>query len=383
MKRLLDGAMGSGFVQGFCLLTLATLLSACAVSREIASPSWSPNPAYEWRLPQGFPVPRVPADNPMSAAKVELGRHLFYDKRLSLDGTASCATCHRQEFAFTDGEARAVGVTGELHPRGAMSLANVAYSVTLGWDDPHLERLEEQARIPMFNTEPVELGLAGREARLMTELRQDPRYQDLFDSAFPAINGIMELPHVLDGLAAFQRTLISGDTPFDRWLAGNEEALSPEARQGSQLFFSQRVGCFRCHRGFNLSGPADFEGAKDTEKVFLNTGLYDEDGRGAYPASNTGLHRFTGNAEDMGRFRIPTLRNVALTAPYMHDGSVGTLSEVVDIYAAGGRTDSPFKSPNVKPFQLSENEKEALLRFLESLTDLTFIRDPHFADPWQ
>jgi hypothetical protein len=148
-----------------------------------------------------------------------------------------------------------------------------------------------------------------------------------------------------------------------------------------RLFFSARLGCSGCHGGFSLSGPTVYAGSRPAAPLFHNTGLYDLDGRGAYPAGNPGLRRFTRRAGDMGRFRAPTLRNIALTAPYMHDGSVATLSEVIDLYAAGGRTASPLKSPRLTGFRLSTGEKQDLLDFLASLTDQAFVTDPRFSDP--
>ena len=368
-------------------LTLATLVAlSCAVAtgcvpREdpMTSP---PADAYEWRLPRGFPRPRVPADNPMTAAKVELGRHLFYDRRLSATSNYACASCHRQELAFTDGQPQAVGATGQLHPRSAMSLANVAYNTTLGWDDPSLVHLEDQARVPMFNTKPVELGLSGRFRHVASALRTDPLYQRLFSEAFPLARRPFALKNFLKALASFQRTLLSGNAPFDHWLAGEKEALTPAAHRGMKLFFSSRLGCFGCHRGFNFSGTVTYEGASEEAPIFINTGLYDMDGHGSYPQPNTGVHRLSGKIADMGRFRPPTLRNVALTAPYMHDGSVATLQQVIDFYAAGGRTDSPLKSPRLRGFELNANERADLLRFLDSLTDTSFLDEPRFADPF-
>ena len=347
--------------------------------------SSAPAPAEPWQqnLPRGFPPPKAPADNPLSAAKVELGRYLFYERRLSINGEASCATCHRQERAFTDGRARAVGATGELHPRGAMSLANVAYIPTLGWDDPETRRLEDQARIPMLNRRPVELGLAGRVRRVVERLRADPLYRRLFAAAFPEKRRPFSLESVVQALASFERTLISGKAPFDRWRAGETGALTPAARRGMKLFFSSRLRCFECHRGFNFSGPVTYEGESTAPApVFLNTGLHDLDGHGAYPPSNPGLYRFTGRPEDMGRFRVPTLRNIAVTAPYMHDGSVESLAEVIDLYARGGRTSSPLKSGRLRGFEISESEKADLLAFLDSLTDVEFLHDPRFSDPF-
>src|SRR5262249_37414623 len=146
--------------------------------------------AYHWDLPRGFPLPRVPADNPMSDAKVKLGRYLFYDKRLSVNGMQACATCHRQGTGFTDGRGIGVGATGQNHSRSAMSLVNVAYGAALTWSNPTLKSLEEQALIPMFSNHPVELGLRGREELLLNTLKSDPVYQSLFPSAFPQVKSL-------------------------------------------------------------------------------------------------------------------------------------------------------------------------------------------------
>jgi cytochrome c peroxidase len=341
--------------------------------------------AYSWELPPGFPGPAVPKGNPMTPAKVELGRRLFHDPRLSGDGTMACSGCHRPELAYTDGRARAVGATGEKHPRSAMSLANVAYAATLGWDDPGLTQLEDQALVPLLNEHPVEMGVSGREGEVVARLRGDSTYRELFAAAFPGDDDPFTLVRVTQALAAFQRTLISGDSPYDRWAyRGEVDALTPRARAGAALFFSRRLSCFRCHAGFNLSGEVVYEGAERTESSFHNTGLYNLDGAGAYPEPNTGVHRLTGRPEEMGKFRAPTLRNIALTAPYMHDGSLTSLEEVVDHYASGGRViedgpdagdgrTNPLKDPLVAGFELSPEERSALIAFLRSLTDDRFI----------
>lgn len=349
---------------------------------------------YAWSLPKGFPLPVVPAENPMSDAKVELGRHLFYDARLSENGTQSCASCHRQERAFTDGATVATGSTGEAHPRNSMSLTNVAYETTLTWANPLLFTLEAQALVPMFGTEPVELGLNGRENELLARLRAVPRYVELFDTAYPGVADPFSVGNLTSALACFERTLLSGSSPYDRYLyRGDENALSPAARRGRVLFFSEKLECFHCHSGFNLQDSANFAGNQFPEARFHNTGLYNMDGLGAYPAPNTGVHELTGRPEDMGRFRTPTLRNVAVTAPYMHDGSLATLEDVLDHYAAGGRTipdgpyagngsESPLKSPFMIGFTLTPEDREAVLAFLESLTDEAFLTNPRFSDPW-
>jgi cytochrome c peroxidase len=329
----------------------------------------------------------------MTPAKVELGRHLFYDRALSGNGTYSCASCHQQELAFTDGRARALGSTGEIHPRSAMSLANVAYSATLTWADPTLTRLEDQMLTPMFNQDPVELGLAGQEAALLERLGSNHRYPPMFAAAFPENSDPITLLNLRRAIASFERTLLSGDAPYDRLVyRGDSGALSASARRGMKLFFSDRLNCSRCHGGFTFSGPIAFEGLEPIAPTFHNTGLYNLGGIGAYPEDNTGLFGFTGKEEDMGRFRAPTLRNVELTAPYMHDGSIATLSEVLEHYAAGGRTliegpaagvgrENPHKSDLIRGFDLDESQKNDLIEFLKSLTDRSFVTDPRFSNP--
>src|SRR5262245_40386529 len=190
---------------------------------------------YSFDLPKNFPRPRVPADNPMSAAKVELGRHLFYDKRLSENGTQSCATCHEQARAFTDGKGRAVGSTGEVHPRGAMSLVNVAYASSLTWGNPSVTRLEDQALVPMFSDHPVELGLRRPGTALLGALGGVDRYRQLFPASFPGEPDPITVANVVRALAAFERTIISGSSPYDRYHFDRDDAaISPSARRGEQ-----------------------------------------------------------------------------------------------------------------------------------------------------
>jgi cytochrome c peroxidase len=268
-----------------------------------------------------------------------------------------------------------------------MSLTNVAYNATLGWDDPALTRLEDQARVPLFNTQPPEMGVTGRDAAVLARFKGDDRYRALFFEAFPEDEDPVTMRNVTYALAAFERTLISGDSPYDRWAYGGEvDALDPEARAGARLFFSRRLNCFRCHAGFNFSGPVVYEGSAEPAARFHNTGLYNEDGHGAYPAPNTGVHRHSGRAADMGKFRAPTLRNIALTAPYMHDGSVPTLEAVLEHYALGGRAGyrnshagilpmGAATDPLVAGFKLTPEERRELVAFLHALTDISFVRE--------
>lgn len=351
---------------------------------------------YEWDIPSPFPKPPIPADNPMSAVKVELGRRLFYDNRLSVTGDRSCAACHQQALAFTDGRARAEGATGELHPRGSMSLANVGYLPALAWANPALTSLEDQALVPMLGTEPVELGLGGHETELLERLRADTLYRRLFPAAFPGSRDAVTLRNVVHAIASFERTIVSVRSPYDRYrYGGDTNAISAAAKRGERLFFSgQRGSCFQCHGGWNFSGAVRFAGDTSARAAFFNTGLYNLAGASSYPSPNTGVHQATGRAEDMGKFRPPTLRNVAVTAPYMHDGSIATLGEVLDHYAAGGRTiasgplagvghDNPNKAPNVHGFAMTPAERADLIAFLESLTDTAFLHDPALGNPWK
>ncbi len=343
--------------------------------------------SFQWDLPPGFPPPRVPPGEPMTPGRVDLGRHLFYDTRLSGNGTQACAGCHRQELAFTDGRRRAVGSTGEVHARSSPSLANVAYNVSLTWADSGRRSLADQALVPMFGRHPVELGLAGREGELVARLQEDPRYVRLFRAAFPDDRAPIRIENVTRALAAFERTLISANSPYDQLVyQGRMDALSQSAWRGMRLFFSDRLACARCHSGITFSGPIVFEGLKTrVEPAFHNTGLHDLDGPGARPDEDTGLRAVTHRRADTGGFRAPTLRNVALTAPYMHDGSLATLDEVIEHYAAGGGAgrDSRYKSPLIRGFVITPTDKQDLIEFLRSLTDAGFVSDPRFTDPWR
>jgi cytochrome c peroxidase len=349
---------------------------------------------YSWSLPKGFPKPRVPADNPMTAPKVELGRHLFYDTRMSVNGKASCATCHKQELAFTDGKMVAVGTTGEQHSRGAMSLVNVAYSAVLTWSNPRMKELEQQALVPMFGVHPVELGLREDDDRFLSVMRSDRKYHELFPRAFPEQADPFTVANLVKAIASFERSIISARSPYDRYHYGRDDsAVSESAKRGEILFFSRNQSCFQCHSGFNLSGDTAFEGHELREAAFHNTGLYNVAGALSYPLPNVGIFEFTGVPSDVGKFKAPTLRNIALTAPYMHDGTIGTLEEVLDHYAAGGRTigsgssagvghNNPYKDPLIGGFKMSDQDRNDLIEFLKSLTDEAVLRDPRFANPW-
>ena len=291
----------------------------------------------------------VHAGNPYAA---ELGRRLFYDKRMSGNGAQSCASCHRQELAFTDGRAVSIGSTGQKHARSAMSLVNVAYSPVLTWIDPTMRSLQKQALVPMFGENPVELGT--REAEFLRVLRSDPVYLDLFPRAFPEATEPFTIANVATALAAFEQTIVSTRSAYDRYYYGGEaNAISDAAKRGEVLFFTDGLGgCFRCHNG-----------------KYFSDGQY----------HNTALA-----ADQEQKFKTPTLRNVELTAPYMHDGSIPTLEDVVEHYAAGGRAhENPRKDARMKPLPLTRQNKADLVEFLRALTDRGVIADPRFSNPWE
>ncbi len=347
---------------------------------------------WRWDLPGNLPPPTVPADNPMNSAKVELGRWLFYDTRLSVNGTTSCASCHMQELAFTDGRARSVGATGQLHPRSSMTLVNAAYASRLTWANQLLAKLEDQALTPLLGDNPVEMGMGGRETIIVEMLKSEPRYSELARRAFPTDADPHSVLNAVRSIAAFVRTIISYDSPYDRHLAGDEDAISESAKRGMDLFFSERLECFHCHGGFNFTDSTTHANSRVDQVGYHNTGLYNIDANGSYPEENTGLFDMTGERRDMGRFKAPTLRNIAVTAPYMHDGSAATLDDVIDHYQRGGRAIldgplagdgrvSPYKSNFIRGFELNESERDDLLAFLHSLTDENVLTSERWADP--
>jgi len=286
----------------------------------------------------------------MSAAKVALGERLFFEARLSSTGRYSCASCHEPAHAFAQALPRARGATGDLLPHNAMALVNVAYNIRFGWTRSGARSLEEQMRQPMLNEHPVELGLAGREALVCQELSQDPAYAAAFSAAFPGAAAPVTFAHVIAAIASFERTLISGSSPFDRYVFnGEHQALTEQAKAGMRLFFAARSGCARCHSGFNFAGNwRDAQG-------------------------ETGPASFARNGTSTQPLRVPTLRNIALSAPYMHDGRFATLAAVLDHYSALARRGVlPDRRLPRTPF--ADAERAALIAFLESLSDESFAR---------
>lgn len=302
----------------------------------------SVSPSYSG-LQRAFPALIEPADNPTTAEKVALGRLLFFDPVLSENNDFACASCHHPDLGFSDGRTTAMGAHETELARNAPTLWNVAFAKNLFWDG-RLQSLEAQAEMPL--THPDEMGV-GDTAALVAELQAIPEYQELFAAAF---NDGITFDNVERALAAFQRNLISDNSPFDQYAAGDFNALTPSQRRGLALFRSGATRCFECH-----SAPTF---ATDTFRV---VGVESDDpGRAAIA-----------NDGDFGAFKVPTLRNIALTAPYMHNGSMATLEEVLDFYAEGGGRAHGAEKVDVfvQGFEMSEQEKADLLAFLMALTD--------------
>ncbi|UOQ96836.1 cytochrome-c peroxidase [Hymenobacter sp. 5317J-9] len=330
--------------------------------------------AYVLDVPRYFPtLPAEPADNPLTQEGVALGRQLFYEKALSLNSQVACASCHRQELAFTDGLARSVGVAGTQTRRSSMALSNLAWEPKLMWDGS-ATGLESQARLPIENPLEMHQSLSAGVARLQAT----STYPALFRKAFGS-STITEA-NTLKALAQFERTLVSSNSRYDQFLNGNRTALTATEQEGLVLFTThpdplKRIrggNCGDCH-----SGPLQ------TNLTFSNNGL-------DAALTDLGLGAITGQASDNGKFRVPSLRNIALTAPYMHDGRFPNLDSVMAHYNEHVALGTPNLDPQIQVasntvggtrLDLTRAEKAKIVAFLRTLTDSTFIRDPRFAKP--
>lgn len=348
---------------------------------------------FEWDLPAHVTPPKVPTDNPITVEKVTLGRVLFHDFQLSIDGGRSCGICHEQQKGFTDGFVKAVGTFGDRHTRNTPTILNVAWRAPLNWRDPELFSLEDQLLGPLMGTDPVEMGMADNEPLLLERLADFDPYPALFSSAFPGDDEPITLTHMVHAITSYERTLTSFDSPYDRYLAGDAGAMGEAAERGMALFESERLGCTACHSGLLLDRPLNDDGEAEGTSGFFNTGQYNTDGLGAYPVDDQGLLVETGSPGDMGKFRTPSLRQVADTEPWNHDGTTATLGAVIDNYARGGRwvqsgnnpgdgAESPIKDDRITGFTLSETERSDLLAFLHALSDPSVLVSDPPQDPF-
>jgi len=295
------------------------------------------------REPLGLPSIEWPKDNRFSTAKVELGRYLFYDKRISADETISCATCHDPKYAFTDGAAVSTGINGQKGTRSAPTVINRAFSLAQFWDG-RAATLEDQVKGPMAN--PIEMG--NSHEMVVSSLKGIAGYLPLFAAAFGSPE--ITIDRAAMAIATFERTILSGNAPYDRYKKGDKKAMSPEQVRGMSVFFD-KAKCDRCHENSNF-----------TLNAYANLGIGTDK-----PDPDVGRFAITKDPRDWAVFKIPTLREIEHTAPYMHDGSLKTLEEVVDFYDKGG-TPNKNLDPNVRKLNLTDLEKKDLVAFLKALS---------------
>jgi cytochrome c peroxidase len=331
--------------QTFKLLICAGVLAFCAAQFMTTAEAQKASKASRTKgnLPLGLVESTWPAENPYSAAKMELGRVLYYDKRLSADDTVACADCHNPEFGFTDGKAVSTGIRGQKGGRSAPTVINRVYSVEQFWDG-RAATLEEQAKGPIAN--PIEMG--NTHEAVVARLKSIKGYAPLFKQAFGSEEITIDL--VAMAIATFERTIVSGNAPYDRYKAGNKAALSESARRGFDVFFN-KAKCDSCHFGINF-----------TDGGFYNVGVGMDK-----PQPDLGRALITKRASDNGVFKTPTLREIARTAPYMHDGSLATLEDVVEFYNKGGGA-NPSLDTRMKKLDLTDQDKKDLVEFLKALS---------------
>jgi cytochrome c peroxidase len=324
----------------FFAILFTSLISIKVISVESAKSN------YHLNLPLGldeFAI-EIPKDNPLTKEKIALGREFYFDPRLSADGTISCASCHNPKFAFTDGQKFSVGIKGQIGRRSAPTIINRVFGKAQFWDGK-ASSLEEQTKGPMIN--PIEMGNKDYD-EVLKRLRNIKGYREEFKRAFGTEEFTIE--QVAKAISSFERTVVSGNSPFDKFESGGDKkAISESAKRGLDIF-RDKGRCSECHAGFNF-----------TDEKFHNTGAGMDK-----PNPDLGRYEITKKEEDRGAFKTPTLREIALTGPYMHDGSLKTLEEVVEFYNKGG-----IKNPNLdkemKPLNLNEEEKRDLVEFLKTL----------------
>jgi len=369
-------------------LLLSVIVACTSIgNRQVAEdfrkrlPSWVKDSIY------------LAASNPYSSGKAALGRYFFYDRRLSVNQTKSCASCHDPAFSFTDGYRRSIGALGDNVQHNAPPLINIVFNKYLTAADSSLHFPEQQIRNPFFHRQPVELGWMDNEALILQRIRKDSLYRTLLPQLFAATGDPFTTAHVQACISSFVKSILSLDAPYDRFVYNKDSlALSASQLRGRQLFFSDSLHCSQCHGGINFSVPAVTD-SRGEKAYYQNTGLYNIDGLGSFPAGDQGLFENTRQAADMGKYKIATLRNLAFTAPYLHDGSASSLEAVIVMYESGGRkiatgtnagdgSRNPYKSPLVQGFHISPQQRKDLIDFLLSLSDSSACTNPAYGNPF-
>jgi len=320
-----------------------------------------------------------------------LGRYLFFDNHLSLNHSKSCGTCHSPQFAFTDGYRLSVSALGESLLHNSPSLLNTNQYHFYDWANPVATDYIKQMQRPLYGTHPVELGLNVHWDEVKKYLAEDDTYKSLFGNAFPTKKESITQENIVQSIAAYVQGLTSENSKYDQYKRGDKLALNESELKGMKLFESEKLACSSCHTAPSFTQATI---TMDINKVYVNTGLYNINEQNQYPTKDAGLYSTTKKESDNGKFKIPSLRNVAITSPYMHDGTVNSLSEVIDIYAKGGRTIdngdyrgngiyNKNKNSLVHGFTLSENEKNDLMLFLIALTDTSYLSNDYFLNPFR
>ncbi len=346
-KTEIRRAVGSSSLWRKSLLGALAIGSVAMLSSWIAAPSANAvlSTEYKFKLPLGLEQSSmvIPPDNPMTTQKVELGRALFFDRRLSADNTIACASCHLAQKGFTDGQPVSTGIKGQKGGRSAPASFNRVFSSVQFWDG-RAATLEDQSIGPFTN--PIEHGFVNYDV-MIAKMKKIPGYNTLFLQAF---GEDITIANVGKAIASFQRTVLSGNSPADKFDQGGEaNAISPEAQRGL-LLFRDKARCTKCHSGFNF-----------TDEKFHNLGIGWDDNK-----VDLGRYMVTKNAEDIGSFKTPSLREISRTAPYMHDGRFKNLNEVVNFYNQGGNK-NPHQDPLILPLELTNDEKRDLVEFLRTL----------------
>lgn len=350
-------------------------LSKCKPDEEPPSQPVSVGTPYQLRVPTGFPQPFIPADNPMTVEGIDLGRHLFYDKRLSGNFTKACASCHKQALGFQDGEVKALGIEGKVGHRNTMPIFNLAWQEYFFWDG-RSGSLEDQSMHPITNPLEMDVDLP----TVINRLSSDTLYPSLFKAAFGDSKVTKE--RMAKAIAQFERTIISDSSRYDMVIRLNHAGgaqFSEQEQKGYALFRANDGGdCFHCH------GDVETQylfGAFGQDLQFKNNGLK------LHYTDDTGREDVTGKASDMGKFKIPSLRNLLLTYPYMHDGSIPDLDSIIKFYNTGGQENSNV-DPNMQfngkgGLKLTQDEMHDLNAFLHTLTDYTYYQNPNYSNPWK
>ncbi len=332
---------------------------------------------YDLEVPQGFPQPNIPADNPLTVEGIKLGRFLFYDKKLSRDMTMSCGSCHLQTVALSDPEPKSTGIRGMQTRRHAMVLFNLAFQEKFFWDGRALS-LEEQAIMPILD--PVELD--NDIATVISRLEVDPVYPTMFKDAFGS-EAVTE-ERIAKAIAQFERTIISANSEFDSVIRmelkadfGPSRINNGNPRRGMEIFNNEIGDCFHCHGGVESQF---LFGAFGVDDQFKNNGLKETH------VNDRGLGEVTGRSFDDGKFKVPSVRNARFSKPFMHDGSIAELDSLIEFYNFGGHANSPNIDPNMKAAGIGRNwttqQKEDLLAFMETLVDFKFLSDTNYSDPF-